>query len=249
MQQQKALRLALPGGVAQVERLYLFACLREQRLDCTGIEGATVYTLGHTAAARLETDTQLAPHLARRLLRGESSPQVRSTLDAGLQRFARDTLRRQLAELRGRQVDDGALLVIDNATGDVLAWIGSSGPELSQAGEVDGVLARRQAGSTLKPFLYELAIEQRWLTAASLIDDSPLGLETVGGLYIPQNYDRRFKGLVSTRTALASSLNVPAVRTLVSVTPVAFFQRLNALGLILRESGGYYGHSLALGSA
>ncbi|HEX5682968.1 MAG TPA: penicillin-binding protein 1C [Ideonella sp.] len=223
--------------------------LREQKLDCVGLEGATVYALGHTAVARLDGDTQLAPHVARRLLRGEAAPQVRSTLDAGLQRFARDTLRRQLAELRGRQVDDGALLVIDNTSGDVLAWVGSSGPELSQAGEVDGVLARRQAGSTLKPFLYGLAIEQRWLTAASLIDDSPLGLETVGGLYIPQNYDKRFKGLVSVRTALAGSLNVPAVRTLVSVTPEAFFQRLNALGLGLRESGGYYGHSLALGSA
>lgn len=236
---------ASPAAVSQR------ACgiLREQKLDCAGLEGAAVYALGHTAAARLDSDAQIAPHLARRLLRGESAPQLRSTLDASLQRFARDTLRRQLAELRGRQVEDAALLVIDNASGDVLAWVGSSGPDLSQAGEVDGVLARRQAGSTLKPFLYEMAIEQRWLTAASLIDDSPLGLETVGGLYIPENYDHRFKGLVSARTALASSLNVPAVRTLVSVTPEAFFQRLNALGLGLRESGGYYGHSLALGSA
>jgi penicillin-binding protein 1C len=250
--QEAAIAVALlraPNAAPATVSQRACAILREHKLDCVGLEGATVYALGHTAAARLDGDTQLTPHIARRLLRGEAAPQVRSTLDAGLQRFARDTLRRQLADLRGRQVDDGALLVIDNATGDVLAWVGSSGPELSQAGEVDGVLARRQAGSTLKPFLYELAIEQRWLTAASLIDDSPLGLETVGGLYIPQNYDKRFKGLVSARTALAASLNVPAVRTLVSVTPEAFFQRLNALGLNLGESGGYYGHSLALGSA
>lgn len=250
--QEAAIAVALlraPNATPVVVSQRACGILREQRLDCAGLEGATVFALGHTVATRLDADAQLAPHLARRLLRGETAAQVRSTLDAGLQRFARDTLRRQLAELRGRQVDDGALLVIDNASGEVLAWVGSSGPELSQAGEVDGVLARRQAGSTLKPFLYELAIEQRWLTAASLIDDSPLGLETVGGLYIPQNYDHRFKGLVSVRTALASSLNVPAVRTLVVVTPEAFHERLQALGLGLRESGGYYGHSLALGSA
>ncbi len=250
--QEAAIAVALlraPNAAPAIVGQRACGILREQQLDCAGLEGATVFALGHTVATRLDADAQLAPHLARRLLRGETAAQVRSTLDAGLQRFARDTLRRQLAELRGRQVDDGALLVIDNASGEVLAWVGSSGPELSQAGEVDGVLARRQAGSTLKPFLYELAIEQRWLTAASLIDDSPLGLETVGGLYIPQNYDHRFKGLVSARTALASSLNVPAVRALVSVTPEAFHQRLNALGLGLRESGGYYGHSLALGSA
>ena len=216
---------------------------------CRGVDTLAAQALARKTAARLDGDAQLAPHLARLLLPQDTRPEVKSTLDASLQRFARDTLRRQLAELQGRQVEDGAVLVLDNASGDVLAWVGSSGGGLSQAAEVDGVLARRQPGSTLKPFLYELAIERRWLTAASLLDDSPLGLETVAGLYIPQNYDRRFKGPVSVRTALASSLNVPAVRTLVMVSPEAFHQRLQALGLRLREGGGYYGYSLALGSA
>ena len=80
---------------------------------------------------------------------------------------------------------------------------------------MDGVVAPRQAGSTLKPFLYALAFEKRYLTPASLLEDSPINLETASGLYIPQNYDRDFKGVVSARTARASSLNVPAVRTLV----------------------------------
>src|SRR5690606_20554820 len=69
------------------------------------------------------------------------------------------------------------------------------------------------------------------------------------GLYVPQNYDRRFKGWVSVRMALAASLNVPAVRALVMVTPDAFFRQLQALGLPLRENAGFYGYSLALGSA
>ncbi|MEM5342587.1 penicillin-binding protein 1C [Paraburkholderia azotifigens] len=197
----------------------------------------------------------LAPHLARRIA-SETHPiagaRVTSTLDAKLQRFASDTLTRTLVELNApahpRNVHDGAVVVLDNATGDVLAWVGSSGG-LSGARDVDAVLARRQAGSTLKPFLYAQAIDERRLTTASLLDDAPLDLPAGGGLYIPQNYDKDFKGWVSVRTALGSSLNVPAVRTLVMVTPHRFAKTLTALGLPLDQSGDYYGYSLALGSA
>jgi penicillin-binding protein 1C len=75
--------------------------------------------------------------------------------------------------------------------------------QLARRRQVDGVLARRQPGSTLKPFVYGLAFEQRLITPASLLDDSPAEIATAAGLYLPQNYDRAFKGLVSARTALA----------------------------------------------
>jgi penicillin-binding protein 1C len=181
---------------------------------------------------------------------GEGSPNsgIRSTLRAPLQRFAVQTLQQQLRELRGRHVEDGAIVVLDNTTGEVLAWVGSSG-ELSEAAEVDGVMALRQPGSTLKPFLYAQAIAEKRITAASLLEDSSSQIQTAGGLYIPQNYDRQFKGLVSARTALGASLNVPAVRTLVMVSPDAFHRQLKAVGLPLKESGDYYGYSLALGSS
>ena len=234
--------------------------------ECRGLPEYTALVLARKAAPRLDSDPQLAPQFAHVVLRvqkrdGSAAPRVATpagpgapatiatTLDASLQRFARATLRSHLAELADRNVEDGAVIVLDSATGDVLAWVGSSG-SLSNAPEFDHVLAPRQAGSTLKPFLYELAIEKRWLTAASILDDSPVDLETAGGLYIPQNYDHDFKGPVSVRTALGSSLNVPAVRTLVMVTPERFHQRLRDLGFsTLRESGDYYGYSLALGSA
>ena len=193
----------------------------------------------------------VAPHFARRWLaqpQNKGQAQVRSTLSAPLQRFAVGSLQQHLRELQGRNVEDGALVVLDNRTGEILAWVGSSGA-MSQAAEVDGVTAMRQPGSTLKPFLYAQAIAEKRITAASLIEDSSAQINTQNGLYIPQNYDRRFKGWVSARTALASSLNVPAVRTLVMVTPDAFFTQLKNLGLPLRESGGYYGFSLALGSS
>ena len=173
---------------------------------------------------------------------------ITTTLDADLQRFAVATLQRQLRELAGRHVEDGALVVLDNRSGAVLAWVGSSGA-LGAAPEVDGVTALRQPGSTLKPFLYAQALAERRITAASLLEDAATHIQTAGGLYIPQNYDHQFKGWVSARTALAASLNVPAVRTLAMVSPQAFHAQLRQLGLPLRESGDYYGYSLALGSA
>lgn len=235
---------------------------RAAQTDCDALE---LFTTAAVQRRAFDATEGIAPHWARYALRQQAAnatqapgalatstavpaqQALRTTVRAPLQRFAVQSLQQQLRELHGRNVEDGAVLVLDNATGAVLAWVGSSGA-LSQASEVDGVLALRQPGSTLKPFLYAQAIAERRLTAASLVDDSSAQIATSGGLYIPQNYDRQFKGWVSARTALAASLNVPAVRTLVMVTPDAFHRQLGALGLPLRESGDYFGYSLALGS-
>ena len=216
--------------------------------DCVALDMQTAVALARRAFAASEG---IAPHVARRLAAaqgGDAPATLPSTLDAGLQRLAQQTLQQHIRELHSRNVEDGAVVVLDNASGEVLAWVGSTG-ELSRAAEVDGVTAPRQPGSTLKPFLYAQAIAERRLTAASLLHDSPAHLQTASGLYIPQNYDRQFKGWVSARTALAASLNVPAVRTLVMVSPEPFARQLGALGIVLKEGGGYYGYSLALGSA
>jgi len=206
--------------------------------DCAAIEWQTGAALGRSRAAGRPDP------LARRLLDGKRAD-VRSTIDAGLQRFARETLRRHLTELAERNVGDGALVVIDNASGEVLAYVANSG-----SSEVDGVTALRQAGSTLKPFLYELAIERGQLTAASLLEDSPVGIPTVGGLYVPQNYDHAYRALASVRTSLASSLNIPAVRTLMLAGLERFHGRLGELGISsLDQDPSFYGYSLALGSA
>jgi penicillin-binding protein 1C len=189
-----------------------------------------------------------APHLGRRLLQ-KPGERVKAAVDASLQRFARETLRTHLAELSNQNVEDGAVVVLDNASGEVLAYVGSSG-DLSGAAEVDGVAALRQPGSTLKPFLYGMAIDQGWLNASSVLDDSPLALTTPSGLYIPQDYDRNFRGAVSARTALGSSLNVPAVRTLTLVGVDRFLNTLRDLGLSsLTQEAEHYGFGLALGGA
>ncbi len=240
---------ASPKKVA--ERACVILKSQQAASACANLDGVTDLLLARLGSKAIggsaSSAPQLAPHLAHKLLKNPGQA-LRSTLDIRVQSFARDALQRQLAALVDRNIEDGAVLVLDNATGEVLAWVGSSG-EFSSAAQVDGVLALRQAGSTLKPFLYEMALEQKWITAASILDDSALNLPTAAGLYIPQNYDKHFKGLVSVRTALGSSLNIPAVRTLMTVTPERFFQRLQTLGFQLRESGDYYGYSLALGSA
>ena len=243
-------RLAVAHTVAgrskadDCEALELFTTAVLQRRDYAASEGITPHVARQlVSAAARATAADVAAK------RSASIPtRIKTSLSAPLQRFAVQTLNQHLRELAGRHVEDGALVVLDNASGQVLAWVGSSG-ELSRAGEVDGVAALRQPGSTLKPFLYAQALAQRRLTAASLLEDSAAQIQTSGGLYIPQNYDRQFKGWVSVRTALGASLNVPAVRALAMVTPDAFHQQLVQLGMPLRESGDYYGYSLALGSA
>lgn len=238
--------LRAPNAPAATVARRACALLELQSLPCAGVTARAQAALARRGGMPL--GEQLAPHFARRAIDPAGPARQRSTLDAPLQRFAIDALRRQLAELAGRNVEDGALVVLDNASGEVLAWVGANGAT-SAAAQVDGVLARRQPGSTLKPFVYALAFERRLITPASLLDDSPAQIATGAGLYLPQNYERDFKGWVSARTALGASLNVPAVRVGMMLGPDALFERLNAFGLELRESGGYHGQALALGSA
>ena len=264
-----------PHGVGPAEALVLAALIRAPGASPAAVtrralalaaaaEGSPAGEPGPEDVARAATQATaapagagprvaLAPHAVRRLLGatpaedGGSSRVITATLDGRLQRFAAATLRRHLLAIRDQRVLDGAVLVLDNDSGDVLAYVGGSA-DLSSARHVDAVGARRQAGSSLKPFLYALAFEQRLLTPASLLEDAPLDLAVAGGLYRPRNYGDQFRGIVTARVALAGSLNVPAVRALDLVGAEIAVQRLRALGLALPEAADYYGPSLALGS-
>jgi penicillin-binding protein 1C len=236
----------LPNPQAAAGEVARRACALSRDADCSRVAGAAASMLG--PARSLALDPGLAPHLSAELLTRPGA-KVTSTLDAGIQRAAITALKRQLQGRGGSRARDGAVVVVDNASGDVLAYVGGIGGE-STAPAVDGASAYRQAGSTLKPFLYAMGIEKGYLTAASILDDSPVQLDTASGLYVPQNYDRAFKGPVSARIALAGSLNVPAVRTLLLTGVDAFRDRLWDTGYRgLVEDGQYYGFSLALGSA
>jgi penicillin-binding protein 1C len=240
------LRAPTAPGRMVARRACALARELDARADCAAIEWQVDAAFARAvppASSTTSNATGISPQVARRLA-GTSGTVVRTTLDAGLQRFTAAALRRRQAELAERNVGDGAAIVIDNASGEVLAYVANGG-----AGEVDGVMALRQAGSTLKPFLYELALERGQLTAASLLDDTPVDIPTVGGLYVPQNYDHQYRDAASVRTSLAGSLNVPAVRTLMITGLERFHERLRQVGITsLTEAPEFYGWSLALGS-
>jgi penicillin-binding protein 1C len=247
---ESALLVALlraPQARANVLAARACTVMRAQALpSCDGLPVlAALITQRRSHALHSEP---IAHHAARRLLR-EPGERLTSSLDAHIQRFAQRALHERLRELWMRNVEDGAVVVLDNASGEVLAYVGSSGA-LSQAAQVDTADALRQAGSTLKPFVYALALESRRITAASLLHDAPLAIQTADAQYLPRNYSKDFKGWVSARVALAGSLNVPAVRLGAMLEPDVLVQSLRDVGLTsLTHNGDHYGASLALGSA
>ncbi|MDC0357267.1 transglycosylase domain-containing protein [Oligoflexia bacterium] len=177
-------------------------------------------------------------------------PQVHASIDAALQQRVRILLENRIREISSRQVSDGAVLVIDHKTNQVLAWVNAGSFFAKQPGsQIDAVLALRQPGSTLKPFLYALALERGW-TAATLINDNPLKQSVGGGVHEFNNYSRRFYGPIRLRLALGNSLNIPAVRTVQFVGRAAFLAQLRLLGFSqLEQHPDYYGDGLALGNA
>jgi penicillin-binding protein 1C len=175
---------------------------------------------------------------------------VETTLDRPLQQFVETQVQQVLQSLASHNVHHAAVLVLDNSTGEVLAYVGS--PDYfadSQMGRNDGVQALRQPGSTLKPFLYELALERRVIRPNTILADVPTRYAIPGAkLYTPSDYSETFQGPVRVRVALANSLNVPAVRVLEKVGVPAFLERLHQLGFThLNQSPDYYGLGLTLG--
>lgn len=192
-----------------------------------------------------------APHFVRAVL-GEPwlrvGREVTTTIDRKLQREAEMAVLTTLRPLRAKHVSAASVIVLDNATGDVLAYVGSPGFDDPRGGQNDGVRALRQPGSTLKPFLYGLAMDRLGFTGATLLPDVELAVADEAGTYRPRDYDERFRGPVRLREALGSSLNVPAVWTLERVGTASFLDRLHALGFTsLEQTPEHYGAALALG--
>jgi penicillin-binding protein 1C len=236
----------LRNPVAKPADVAARACRLMKPTDCQSLQ---VLAEAAAGTGNLKALGQgLAPHLAARLLT-EPGMKVQTTIDPAVQRLTASALQHQLQGLGSTRARDGAVVVLDNRTGEVLAYVGGVGLG-STAASVDGASAPRQAGSTLKPHLFAQLIERKWLTAASILEDSPVQLDTASGLYVPRNYDNTFMGPVSVRRALANSLNVPAVRALLLDGVQDFRDRLADLGYDgLEADGSYYGFSLALGSA
>lgn len=194
----------------------------------------------------------VAPHLIEALRQGRLGPaptgaRVELTLSSALQRSVETAVAQHVEALRDRHVGAGAAVVLDNQSGAILAYVGSAdfhGP----AGQNDGVVALRQPGSALKPFVYALGMESNQLDAASLLPDVPLSIEGDDGVFAPQNYDGKFHGPVRAREALGNSYNVPAVWLADRIGVGAVLEGLQRVGFgSLSRSATHYGAALALG--
>jgi penicillin-binding protein 1C len=175
---------------------------------------------------------------------------IKSTIRWILQKKIQKILKNNLSVLKGKNVTNGSVVVIDNETLEIICWIGSNDfYDKKNDGEVDGVLALRQPGSTLKPFTYAMALEKGY-TASTIIPD----IKTVfkmnnNNKFIPRNYKNKFYGPVRLRSALASSLNISAYRVANYVGYTNLYNRLKYLGFSnLTKNPHHYGLGLTMGN-
>ncbi|MCC2547787.1 penicillin-binding protein 1C [Hymenobacter sp. BT175] len=170
----------------------------------------------------------LAPHLARRLVRTQPGRAIiRTTLQRAKQSQAEDLTRNYVRRLYALGISNAAVLVVNNRTREVEAYVGSADfRDALHQGQNDGVQAVRSPGSTLKPFLYALAMDQGLLTPKQLLPDVPTNFQG----YRPENFDKHCSGEVTVERALAFSLNIPAVRTLAQLGVPTFTGKLRGAG-------------------
>ncbi|MEB3233695.1 MAG: penicillin-binding protein 1C [Leptolyngbyaceae bacterium] len=260
---QASILAALPNNPTYLNPYYYWEVLKERQryvLDqmvqdgwITAAEGDRAFTTELTLHPR-QYGIQAAPHFlfwVAEQLPADHPPAVQTTLDRDLQQFVQTQVTQVVRSLADHNVQQGAAIAIDNHSGEVLAYVGAVDYfDHRRNGQNDGVQALRQPGSTLKPFLYELALEQNQIRPNTILADVPTYYPIPGAqLYNPTDYDGTFQGPVRVRLALANSLNVPAVRVLERVGVPPFLQRLHDLGFShLDQSPEHYGLGLALGS-
>ena len=192
-----------------------------------------------------------APHFVsylRRHFEPEPPEILISTLDLDLQRQVEELVRATAETYRRQGLSQAAVLVMSLPERQVLAWVGSVDFFDAKEGQNDGVLALRQPGSALKPFIYATALESGLITPATLMEDRSVDYRAPKGSFSPSNYSGEFHGPVSARLALASSLNLPAVKLAADAGVAPLLAKFRSLGLeSLHHEADYYGLALALG--
>lgn len=168
------------------------------------------------------TVPRFAPHLSR-LLKKTGDPVVHSSLDLNMQLKTEKIVKDYSRELSLKHIRNAAVVIINNATHEVITYVGSADfSDSTDGGQVDGAIAIRQPGSTLKPLLYGMCIDAGMITPRSIIPDVNINY----GGYAPENYDKKFSGNVSMEYALEHSLNIPAVKCLRQLGTEKFIQTL-----------------------
>jgi penicillin-binding protein 1C len=189
---------------------------------------------------------RLARHLLDRAIAEDQGPRVKSTLDARWQERVEQMVDDHYQVLKGNQVHNAAALVMEVATGRVVAYVGNtqSGPENQE--EVDIVRSPRSTGSILKPFLYAAMLDDGRVLPTSLVSDIPTFING----FAPQNFSRSYDGVVPANESLVRSLNIPSVIMLQEYRYDRFYELLKRLGMTtLSRAPDHYGLSLIVGGA
>ncbi len=207
----------------------------------------SVTTLSDTSLSG-RTRSQLpfgAPHLTDQLLQTNVQDGViETTVEPQLQHLIERLLQNYITEHRSQGVVNGAALLVDRRDLAVKALVGSADYfDTAILGQVNGVLAKRSPGSTLKPFLYGLAIDQGLIHPLSILEDGPAAF----GPFQPENFDGRFIGPVPARDALIRSRNVPAVKLAARLQRPTLYDFLRSAGIAGLRPESHYGLSLVLG--
>ena len=196
-----------------------------------------------------------APHFVDYILahlneEKNSHARIITTIDLPLQRDLQKLLSTTLVSLKDYNVTQGAIVVMDVNTGEILAMIGSRDYFGGEEGQVNGCISPRQPGSSIKPFLYALAI-QSGMRLSDILPDTLIEFRLGDGTcFAPRNYGQQYHGPTRMREALASSFNVPAVYLIEQLGVYRFYDLLKRLGFRFLDKGAYhYGLSLSLGAA
>lgn len=190
-----------------------------------------------------------APHLVDRVLaerawHPQAGPELKTTLDARLQRLLEERVRNHLQRERSRGLRNASAILIDTRDMGVRALVGSADYfDTSIQGQVNGSDAKRSPGSTLKPFIYALALDQGVLHPQTVLRDVPSAF----GPYTPENFDGRFMGPVTATEALVRSRNIPAVSVAAQLKQPTFYDFLRQAGVSRMASKDHYGLALVLG--
>lgn len=169
---------------------------------------------------------------------------ILTTLDMSKQRVVEHEIKDWINRKRFLGINNAAAILLDKKSMEVKAWVGSADfYDAKIFGQVDGIIAKRSPGSTLKPFAYALAMDQGLIHPNSLLKDTPYRLQA----YTPENYDRVFLGPITATKALISSRNIPAVRLTSQLNKPSFYEFLQEAQISEMKKASHYGMSIVLG--
>lgn len=188
---------------------------------------------------------RVTPHLARRLNNKIDDKVIHTTIDYDMQIKMNDVVKNYSNFVRPEGIENISLLIIDNKTRNVKTYIGSQDfMDMENAGQVDGIIARRSPGSILKPFLFSLSIDEGLIAPESLVQDVPMYFSN----FNPQNASKKYTGMIEIKDALISSLNIPFVHLLQQYGEERFYYFLKDVLEFSEDNPSKYGLSLILGT-